>query len=40
MSTLSYNIGFALGTVTREFLSAVKSTSVLPVTQPKASPPI
>jgi len=40
MSTLSYNIGFALGTVTRELLSAVKSTSVLPVTQPKASPPV
>lgn len=40
MSTLSYNIGFALGTVTRELLSAVKSTSILPVIQPKASPPV
>ncbi|WP_248767857.1 hypothetical protein [Pseudomonas sp. MWU12-2345] len=37
MSKLTYTLGFALGTVTREFLRAVKTTSASPVPQAKAA---
>jgi len=38
MSKLTYTLGFALGTVTREFLRAVKTTSASPVPKAKAVP--
>jgi hypothetical protein len=38
MSTLSYSIGHALGTITREFLRALKKPHVALESQPKAAP--
>ncbi|QPO18789.1 hypothetical protein HXW90_04345 [Pseudomonas sp. Y39-6] len=39
MSKLAYNLGFALGTITRQFLRAVKKTSAAPTAfYPKAAP--
>lgn len=37
MSKLTYNLGFALGAVAREFLRTVKKNNAAPVSQPQAN---